>query len=145
MTSTAQGRVPLWFWIVAGLAVAWNLIGVVAYLYGVTISPEALAALPEVERRLHEATPAWVFGAFAIAVFAGLGGSALLALRRALATPAFGLSFLAVLVQTAYVVGLSETLALMGPQGAAMPILVTVIAAALLWFSVHAKKKGWLR
>ncbi|MEX0645776.1 MAG: hypothetical protein WD076_10725 [Parvularculaceae bacterium] len=136
---------PLWFWIVGGLAVAWNLIGVAMYLYGVTISEEALAALPQVERELHMATPPWVIGAFAIAVFAGLAGSLALLLRRGFATPILGLSLLAVLAQTVYVVAMSNTLAAMGASGAAMPAVITAIAAALLWFSFVAKGKGWLR
>jgi hypothetical protein len=39
--------------------------------------------------------PLWMTGAFAVGVFGGLGGSALLLLRRALAVPVFVVSLLA--------------------------------------------------
>jgi hypothetical protein len=145
MSQSVQGKLPAWFWAVAGVAVVWNLIGVGAYLAQVTMSEDALGALPEAQRQLVAATPAWVIGAFAIAVFAGLAGSLALSLRRGLATPILALSLVAVLAQTLYVFALSKTLAVMGASGAAMPVVVTVIAVALLWFSSMAKGKGWLR
>jgi hypothetical protein len=36
---------PRSFWAIAGGSLLWNLIGVMNYLYSVTLSPEALAAL----------------------------------------------------------------------------------------------------
>lgn len=145
MSQSVQGKLPVWFWVVAGVAVVWNLVGVGAYLAQVMMSEEALAALPEAQRQLVASTPAWVIGAFAVSVFAGLAGSLALALRRGLATPIFALSLVAVLAQALYVFALSNTLAVMGASGAAMPATVTVVAVVLLWFSFMAKGKGWLR
>jgi hypothetical protein len=109
----------------------------------VTMSEEALAALPEGQQALYAARPAWVTGAFAIAVFAGLAGSILLAMRKSLATPVFMLSLVAVIGQMAYAFLLSNTLEVMGPGSAILPSVIIVIAAALVWFSTRAKVKGW--
>lgn len=144
MNANAAAKMPAWFWIIAGLAVIWNLAGVAAYLADVARSDAALAAMPEAQRTLYEAVPAWATGAYAIAVFAGLGGSLLLALRKSLATPVFALSLAGIAVQMVHAFALSETLAVMGPASLVMPAVITAIAAALIWFSVFAKRRRWL-
>lgn len=144
MNANAAAKMPAWFWIIARLAVIWNLAGVGAYLADVTRSDAALAALPQAERALYEAVPAWATGAYAIAVFAGLGGSLLLALRKNLATAVLGLSLAGVAVQMFHAFALSDTIAVVGPASVIMPAVITVIAAALIWFSVYAKRRAWL-
>jgi hypothetical protein len=134
---------PTLFWVVATVAVVWNLLGVMSYVMEVTMSEEALAALPEGQQALYAAQPAWVTGAFAIAVFAGLAGSILLAMRKSLAIPVFMLSLVAVIGQMVYAFLLSNTLEVMGPGSAILPSAIIVIAAALVWFSTRAKVKGW--
>ena len=64
---------PKSFWIIAAIALVWNLMGVAAYLMQMTMSDEAIAALPEAQRALHESTPAWATGAYALAVPGGHG------------------------------------------------------------------------
>ncbi|MEJ2603787.1 MAG: hypothetical protein P8172_10905 [Gammaproteobacteria bacterium] len=118
------------YWTVAVVALLWNLIGVATYL-GSVMSETGTAP----------AMPAWVTGAYAIAVFAGTFGSVGLLLRRAWAVPLFALSLLAVLAQTGYVLVGMDT----GTPGLVLPVLILVIAAYLLWASMSAKKKGWLR
>ena len=70
------------FWIISGLALVWNLLGVANYLMSVTMDPEVLAALPEAEQALYADIPAWVTSAFAIAVFSGTLASLALLLRK---------------------------------------------------------------
>ena len=71
---TDQNKAPSWFWILSAVMLVWNLMGVMAYIAQVTMSPEALAALPVAEQNLHANTPAWANGAFAIAVWGGAAG-----------------------------------------------------------------------
>ena len=142
---------PGWFTAVGVIALLWNLIGCVMYLFtGLTpklLTPEVLGAMPEADRAAAEAslaqlaaTPSWVMGAFAIAVFGGLLGSILLLMKKNLAIPVFGVSLLAVAGQVSY------TLFLAGAEAAGsavLPIIILVIAALLLWLSLKAKKAGW--
>jgi hypothetical protein len=53
------------FWIVGGAALIWNLIGLVFYIGHVTISPEALAAMPQLQQDFFVETPTWAVPAVA--------------------------------------------------------------------------------
>ena len=134
---------PVMFRVVAVAAVIWNVLGVLAFVMNVAISAEAMAAMPEVQQALYAAQPAWVTGAFAIAVFAGLGGSIALALRKGIATAIFVVSLVAVIAQMFYAFAMSNMLSVMGASSAVMPSLIIIIAAALVWFSIRSKAKGW--
>lgn len=145
MSTESNSKLPTLFWIVVVIAVIWNALGVMAYFMEVTMSEEAMAELPAAQQALYAAQPAWVTGAFAIAVFAGLAGSIALALRRAIATPILAVSLVAVAVQMFYIFVMSDTLAVMGTSSAAMPALIIVIGIALLWFSMRSREKHWIR
>lgn len=134
-----------WFWIVSAIALLWNLMGVMAYIAQVTMSPEALQALPENERALYESAPAWATGAFAIAVWGGALGSVLLLLRRKLATSVLIVSFIGIIVQMVHSFGIANSIEVYGPGGMIMPIMVLVIGAGLIWFSRKASTNGWLK
>ena len=82
MSETSNNKAPTWFMVVAGILLVWNLLGVMAYLMQVTMSPEIVAALPDAQRQLYENTPKWATAAFAIAVNGGALGCLLLLLKR---------------------------------------------------------------
>lgn len=138
-------KVPTSFWLIAGLALVWNLMGVMAYIMQAYMSPEVLAAMPEAEQALYSNMPAWATAAFAIAVFGGALGSLLLLFRKRVAVSVLILSLLGVLVQMAYNVFLSNSFEVYGPEGMAMPVMVIVVAFALVWYARKASAKSWLR
>ncbi|NOX94885.1 MAG: hypothetical protein GXP04_07240 [Alphaproteobacteria bacterium] len=138
-------KLPVWFWIIAGIALMWNLMGVASYFIQVTMSTEAITALPDVERALYDNTPVWATASFAIAVFSGVAGCILLLLRKRLAIFAFGLSLISITLQMSYWLLMTNSIEIYGPGGATMPILVIVVGGFLLWFSMSSKAKGWLR
>ncbi len=144
MNDVLNNKPPAWFWVVGGVALLWNLLGVVAYLMQVNMTADDLAALGEAERQLYETMPAWATGAFALGVFGGALASLALLLRNGLAVALFALSLLAVLVQAFHGLILSNAMAIYGAQAAVMPTLVIVAAALLLWFAMTAKRNGWL-
>ena len=135
---------PKWFMIVSTIGLLWNLLGVAAYLAQVTMSPEAMAALPADQRDIYASTPAWANGAFAIAVWAGAGGSLALLLKKSVATPLLVASLLGVLIQMFHSFFLSNSFEVFGPGGLIMPAMVLIIACYLLWLSTRAKANGWL-
>lgn len=145
MSEELIGAPPRSFLIIAVIALFWNLLGVASYLMQVMMSPEALAEMPEAERALMDAMPAWVTGAFAIAVFGGLLACVGLLLKKAWCVPLFIVSLAAVIVQFGYWLFFMDTIEVYGLEALFMPLLVTVIAIFLVWYSQDAKSKGWLQ
>lgn len=144
MSEKTAIKIPVWFWVVSGVCLVWNLLGVMAYIQQVTLSPEALAAKPEAERLLLETTPAWATGAFAIAVFGGALGCLALLLKKKWASPLFIVSLAGILVQMFHAFFMSKSFEVFGPGVVIMPIMVILIAVFLVWFARMAKGKEWL-
>lgn len=142
--SQSLTKPPIWFWIVAGIALIWNLLGVAAFIAQVTTSPEALAALPEAERTLYENFPLWALLAFALAVFGGAIGSLLLLLRKALAKQVLIASLAGIIIQMAYNLFGSGVMDVYGPGAIIMPIMVLLFAIFLIWFAGKAIINNWI-
>lgn len=132
------------FWIFGGAALVWNLIGLVAYVSSVTMSPEALAKMTADAQEFYTGTPKWATAAFALAVNAGVLGSLFLLLRKSWAIPLFILSLVAIIVQNVDAFVLRDAYSLSGINGVILPALVFIVAVLLLVYSRGCKEKGWL-
>ncbi len=141
-----SGKVATTFWVVAGVAVIWNLLGVGAYMADVSMTADDMAKLKPAMQDLYANRPAWATAAFAVAVFAGLLGSLLLLVRKRLATPVLLVSLFAILIQNFYNFGVAKVQAAdkMGGIAFAMPALVLLIAVYLIYFSRVQTKAGVL-
>lgn len=135
---------PLGFWIVSVLALLWNLVGMAIFFMQINMPPEALAAMPAEQRALYESTPVWVNGAFAVAVFGGTLGSAMLLMRKRLALPLLALSLLGVVVQMGYTYLMTPAFRVYGASGAILPALLVLIALFLVWFARRSLARGWI-
>ncbi len=134
------------FWIIAVIALIWNIMGVLAYLGQVYITDEVLNTMTPEQQELLANTPAWSTGVFAISVFGALLGSLLLLMRRKWATPLFLISLLAVLINMGYSFFATNQVEVYGSvQGIVMPLIIIVIAIFLYLYSKSAAAKGWLR
>ncbi len=133
--------VPGWFWIVAGVAVLWEAMGVASYVG----QAYELTPMDENQRRLVASTPAWVTGAYAIAVFSGLAGALGLVLRRRWAAWMLDLSLIAAILQFGWVILFSEASRLLGQGALVLPVVIVVVAALLVAFARTAVRRGWLR
>jgi hypothetical protein len=141
----STARQPAWFWLVAVLALLWNLFGLAMFYLSVTMTPEQLAQLPQAQREVTEGYPTWLWGVYGVAVAAGTLGSLLMLLRRKLALPVFWISLVAVVVLFAYSLFPGRMLELMGPaQALPMPVAVTLVAVLLVWFARRSIARGWL-
>ncbi len=140
----AANKPPTSFWIVSALSLVWNAMGGMAYISQVTMSPEALQALPENQRALMTSIPAWVTAAFAFAVWGGVLGCILLLLRKKMATPVFMISFAGIVAQMFYNFFMSNSIEVYGPGGMIMPIVILGLGAYLIWFSRDVTRKGWI-
>src|SRR2546421_5206380 len=99
MSTVIGARAPAWLRIVAALGLVWNCFGIYAYLQTVGV----LRAGPGMTMA---EMPAWVTGAFAVAVFGGaLGALGLLLLMR-WSKLLLLLSFIAVLAQDVWAFGM---------------------------------------
>lgn len=143
MSEESTSKAPKWFMIVAAVLLVWNLLGVMAYIMQVMMSPESLAALPQEQRQLYESTPAWATAAFAVAVNFGALGCVLLLLRRNLAGLFLQLSLAGVLVQMFHSFFMSKSFEVFGPGGLVMPVMVIVIAIYLVVLAAKAKTNRW--
>ncbi len=141
MSELSKNGAPKWFMVVAGVLLVWNLLGVMAYVMQVMMSPETLAALPDEQRQLYETTPAWATAAFAVAVNFGALGCILLLLRRNLAGLFLQLSLAGVLVQMFHAFFMSNSFEVFGPGGMVMPVLVIVIAIYLVVLAAQGQGK----
>ncbi len=116
--------------------------GCITYLTQVTTDP---ASLPIDQRAMWNATPPWIVGAYAVAVWVGLIGATLLLMRRKLAVPLLLVSLIAVLVQFGGVM-LVPALRQVTPDDAfTLPILIIAACYAIFMLSRLAGRRGWLR
>ena len=135
--------IPSWFKIVAIIALIWNLLGVLAFVGQMLITPEMLSALPIAEQELYANTPLWATAAFAIAVFSGAFGSLFLLMRKSLATPLLIFSLVGVLVQNVHSFFISNSIEVYGPGGMIMPVMIILLAIYLIWLAKNAQANGW--
>ena len=134
MSTVIGGRAPIWLRIVAALGLIWNCFGIYAYLQTVGV----LKAGPGMTMA---EMPAWVTGAFAIAVFGGTLGSLGLLLLMRWSKLVLLLSFVAVLAQDVWAFGLRAG----PPESPILPIVVNLVGLLLVWLAYSADGKGWLR
>ena len=136
---------PTSFWVFSGAALVWNLIGLVFYYGQVTMSPETAATLTAAQQEFFAATPTWATSAHAVAVTFGVLGSLLLLFRKSWAVPVFVISFIGIVAQDVHAFAIGNALEVFGGVNALiLPGIVLVIGAALIGYSLSAKKKGWL-
>ena len=146
MLDEINAKPPVSFWIVAGVALVWNLIGLFMYYSSVSATPEQLRAVYSPEQfAVIESTPWWVTSAFAIATTFGVIASIVLLLRKAAAFTLFVVSFLALLVQDLYLFVLSDSLAVFGSSLLVIQGSVFAGAVVWIWYARVATNRGWIR
>ena len=140
MTDYSNNKPPVWFWVIAVVALVWNGLGVLAYLGRAFATDEMIAAMPaEQQTEFLTEYPAWYTAAFAFAVFCGALGALALLIRKKWAIILFVISFLGAVVQHAYLFNTVEEMPL------AMPIMIIIVCAVLIWFAKMSASKEWIK
>ena len=150
MSQVPIGKAPVHLWIVGLLSLLWNAMGCTDYYMIRTRNIEWISQTPNIEPQAMlawvDSLPIWAQFGWGLGVWMGLAGSILLLLRRSLAVPAYALSLVGA------VAGLLNPLVGSAPpesltQGfmGYMPIVIFVIAGALLYYSHRQKRAGVLR
>jgi hypothetical protein len=137
MNNLIGGGAPGWLRIVAALGLLWNLFGVYQYLLTVGVVGGADAAAAN-------AMPAWVTGAFAIAVFGGALGCLGLVMLKRWSKLLLLVSLLGVLAMDLWMFLLSGLRATIPPAEMGVTICVVVVAIVLVWLAYSADRKNWL-
>lgn len=136
--------IPKSFWIISIAALIWNLMGLSAFFMQVMMTPETLAALSSEEQALYNATPSWLNVVFGVAVIAGTLGCIVLLLRKSMAIPILIVSLIAVIVQNAYYILLTDAMQVYGVTALIMPAMVIIIGAYLIYYARDAQSKAWI-
>jgi len=132
------------FWVISGLALVWNLIGVINYLGQVLMTDEVLKSLPKEQQLMYQDVPSWVTAAFAVAVFSGTVGAIFLLLKKKVSSIFFKLSFVGIIIQMTYGLLISENTNSYGPLCLVMPLMIIAIGGYLIWYSKKAAKHRWI-
>jgi len=108
------------------------------------MTPESIAELPKAQQALYINTPLWATGAFATAVIGGTLGCVYLILKKSVANILFVISLIGILVNDYYSFFMLDAVSIYGVQGLIMPILVLVIAIALILLTSKAQENAWI-
>jgi len=129
------GKPHFSYWIIAVVALAWNLMGCLNFV--MQQNADVVAQMPELYQLVINARPAWATAAFGLAVFTGAVGCILLLLRRRIAMQLFVLSLIGIvgtIVYTMMAVGIVPSV-----------VLTLLVGIALIWYTSIVQRKGWLR
>ena len=144
MNKPQKVAVPMWFWVIAAVALLWNIMGCVILFSEVFAQEALMESMTEEQKEWSRSTPSWIYFDFAISVSAGVAGSVCLLMRKRLSVLLFTISFVAVLIQMVYTMLIAGGLQVMGLSGAVMPTVVVILSVVWLCFSLLSKGKGWL-
>jgi hypothetical protein len=135
---------PKWYLPTAIVALLWNLVGCAAYLSDVMLTPEDVAKMTAAQQAMYATRPAWSVAATAIAVWFGAAGSLGLIMRKRWASSLLIASLAGVIIQDAWLFGLSDAAAQAGAAAYAIQGCVLLIAIALVWLGRRATARGWI-
>jgi len=141
MSETTRTAVPFWYWIIAVIALLWNLIGLFDFYSSVTMNLEYLQASGESVVEFVKHMPMWAKAAWGIAVIASVLGSICLLLRKAWAFKLFVLALIGQILALIYQFTAEQKIEVEGATLAT--VIIFVIALFLIWFAHLANKKGW--
>jgi hypothetical protein len=135
---------PKWYMPVTIIALIWNLLGCVAYLSDVMLTPEDVALMSPAQQSLYASRTSWSVAATAIAVWFGAAGSLGLILRKRWALPLLIASLAGLLIQDFSLFVLTDAASLAGPVVFALQGLVLLIAIGLVLLARTAISRGWI-
>jgi hypothetical protein len=140
---TETVKPPPWFWAISVLGLAWNLLGVGAFVNDIFFLDPA--TLDELQRDFYAGRPTWALAAYGAAVFGGALGCVALLLRRSWALPMLIICLVGIVLQNVHALALGNAIEVFGPGGLALPFMVFLVAVFLAWFAHYAGGRGWLR
>ena len=135
---------PKWFMPIAIAALLWNLLGCLAYLHDVMLTPADIAAMTPEQQAMYAARPAWAVAATATAVWGGALGCIGLLLRKRWSVFVLALSLAGVIVQDVAMFAMSGSIASLGPVPLVLQGIVLVVAVWLVLLARKAARLHWI-
>ncbi len=129
---------------IAGVALLWNLVGLLAVIADLRLSPADIAALPPAKQALYAARPFWSVLASLVAVGGGSAGCAALLFGSRWALPLLWVSLAGVLLQDIGLFAVAGAGRAPGVVPLVLQGLVLLIAIALVGYARRGIQKGWL-
>jgi len=141
-----NSKIPVWFWIVAVLALLWNLMGAFAFVTDLMATPAVLAETYTAEQiKFLDTYPSWTKIFYGIATIGGLLASIGLLMRKRWALGFFCVSLLGVLIQQGHSIFMTNAREVFGDATALhFPIGIIVIAIILIFFTKSSISKGYV-
>lgn len=121
----------------------WHFMGCLNYI--MQLNPESVATFPESHRAIIEGRPAWATAGFALAVFGGLLGSALMLMRKSAAIGLFIVALVGVLVQLVHSAGVAGSTSFTTFEMVLMFVMPLAVAMLLVLYSRRARERGWIK
>lgn len=144
MQTTFTPTQPAWlFWTITCSGLAWNLFGIFQFANTALASEQGLimGGMTAEQAALYFNLPFWMNAAFAVGVFGGVIGSALMLLRKRQALPVFALSLGGYIVL--YIGDLTEgVFAAFGTPQVVILSIVVLIAVGLWLSARHYARSG---
>jgi hypothetical protein len=139
-----MNRPPVWFTVVVAVALAWNVLGLLAVLADLRLSAADIAALPAQQQALYNARPLWSVGASIVAVVAGTLGCLALLFRRRASLVLLYASLIGVVFQDIGIFIVAGAGKVANPVPFILQGLVLAISVGLVFLARHAAGKTWL-
>jgi hypothetical protein len=140
----APARADWKLWVIGIVALLWNAVGALDYVMTQTKNATYMGEFTAEQLEYFYGFPAWSVACWAIAVWGGVLGSALLLLRKRLAEPVFLVSLVAMVITTIYNFMLSDGVRIMGSGAVAFSAVIFVIAVALYLYARSLVRRGVL-
>lgn len=144
MEQKTKSAVPQWYWVIATVALLWNLMGCAFFGMEMFAQEAMMESMTKDQKEWARSIPDWIYFVYGLAVVTGVAGSIGLFLRKGWTITMFAICLGAVIVQMVYTMIIAGGLQVTGPAGLVMPSLVIVISGALLWFSRFARSRSWI-
>ncbi len=142
MTNTI--KIPATFWIIGGLLLIWDLMGVFFFYQDVTTDVSTMMFSSPEEEALFGMYPLWTKIVYGIAVIAGAIGCLALLLRKKWSRSVLLLSLVAVIIQMTHSLFIAGAIDVYGSEAVTLPLMVIAIGAFLVYYAGFATRKGWL-
>lgn len=135
-------KTPWHLWVVGGITLLWNTIGIFSYMMTRLGKLESLGMTAE-DIVFFESFPAWANALWALGVWGAFAGSVLLLLRSRWAVPSLVISIIGMVGTTYFQRVMIEI-----PEkhdSIALSVMIWVITLFMLWYANWMKRQGALR
>lgn len=133
------------FWIVAIIALIWNLMGLTAFLMD-TFAPElSQVGFTAEQIEMASSAPFWTKIAYGTATITGFLAAVMLIAKKKLAIVLFLISLIASIFHSGHIIVGMDGMNVFGLwMGLAFPLLIIVLDLFFWWYSKYALQKNWI-